>query len=247
MFTQPKMGSPFHLIFYCNDSLSAGKVANDAFLLVDSLNQIFSDYISNSELNLLCGTAGMDSFVFVSPALFDIFLLADEAWKLSKGRFDITVGPLSRIWRQARKEKIFPNPDTIYNAKQKVGWNNVIIDKENHRIKLLQKKMQLDLGGIAAGYIAQKVADFLKTENITSALVDASGDIVCTKAPPGKKGWTIGINQPGEANRLLEKHIELENCSVSTSGDVFQFIEHEGKRYSHIIDPKTGHGSSFQR
>jgi len=240
------MGSPFHVIFFCKDSIQANEAADGCFLLVDSLNKIFSDYISESELNLLCATAGMDSFVFVSPPLFEIFLLADEAWKLSQGKFDITVGPLSRVWRQARREKIFPHHDTIFQAKQKVGWNKVIIDKENQRVKLLQKKMQLDLGGIAAGYIAQKVADFLKTQNITSALVDASGDIVCTNAPPGKKGWTIGINQPGEANRLLEKHLELENCSVSTSGDVFQYIEHNGKRYSHIIDPKTGYGS-FQR
>jgi thiamine biosynthesis lipoprotein len=184
-FTRQKMGSPFHVIFFCKDSIQANEAAGGSFLLVDSLNKIFSDYISDSELNLLCATAGIDSFVFVSSPLFEIFLLADEAWKLSHGRFDITVGPLSRVWRQARKEKIFPHPDTIFQAKQKVGWNNVIIDKENQRVKLLQKKMQLDLGGIAAGYIAQKVADFLKTQNITSALVDASGDIVCTNAPPG--------------------------------------------------------------
>ena len=241
------MGSPFHVIFFCKDSTQATNAANDSFLLVDSLNKIFSDYIPDSELNLLCATSGMDSFVFVSPPLFEIFLMADEVWKISKGRFDITIGPLSRVWRQARKEKIFPDPDTIYKAKQKVGWDNVIIDKKSQRVKLLQKNMQLDLGGIVAGYIAQKVADFLKKKRITSALVDASGDIVCTNAPPGKKGWIIGINQPGEANRLLEKYLELENCSVSTSGDVFQFIEHNGKRYSHIIDPKTGYGSSFQR
>ena len=241
------MGSPFHVIFFCKDSIQANEAADGSFRLVDSLNQIFSDYISESELNLLCATAGMDSFVSVSAPLFEIFLLADEAWKISRGRFDITVGPLSSVWRKARREKMFPHPDTIFQAKQKVGWNNVIIDKENQRVKLLQKKMQLDPGGIAAGYIAQKVVHFLETQNITSALVDASGDIVCTNAPPGKNGWTIGINQPGEANRLLEKYLELKNCSVSTSGDVFQYIEHNGKRYSHIIDPITGYGSSFQR
>lgn len=232
---------------YCRDTLDANRAATASFLLVDSLNNIFSDYISDSELNRLCATAGQDSFVSVSNPLFEIFLLADEAWRLSDGRFDITVGPLSKMWRKARREKIFPHPQNIYKTKQKVGWNQVIIDKQNHRIKLLQKNMQLDLGGIAAGYIAQKVADFLKTKNISSALVDASGDIVCTNPPPGKKGWILGINQPGEANRLLEKKLEIKNCSVSTSGDVFQYIEHEGKRYSHIIDPTTGYGSSFQR
>ena len=90
------MGSPFHLIFFCNDSLKANEAANRAFSLVDSLNKIFSDYIPDSELNSLCATAGMDSFVLISAPLFEIFLLADEAYKVSKGRFDITIGPLDR-------------------------------------------------------------------------------------------------------------------------------------------------------
>jgi FAD:protein FMN transferase len=241
------MGSPFHLIFYCKDSIEANRAATSSFLLVDSLINIFSDYIPESELNRLVATAGVDSFVSVSNSLFEIFLIADEAWRASKGRFDITAGPLSKVWRNARREKIFPHSDTLSKAKQKVGWNQAIIDKEYQRIKFLVKNIQLDLGGIAAGYIAQKVADFLKTIGITSALVDASGDIVCTNPPPGKNGWIIGINEPGEENRLLDKTLEVNNCSVSTSGDVYQYMEHKGKRYSHIIDPKTGYGSNFQR
>ena len=246
-FAQQKMGSPFHLVIFCGDSSKATQLANASFLLIDSLNNIFSDYLPQSELNRLCATSGKDSFVAVSDPFFEMFLLAEEAWKNTKGSFDITIGPLSKVWRKARREKFFPHPDTIQKAKEKVDWKNVVIDKKTHRIKLVQKNMQLDLGGIAAGYIAQKIADFLTTQNVPSALVDASGDIVCTNAPPGKKAWTIGINQPGEANKLLEKNIEINNCSVSTSGDVFQYIEHEGKKYSHIVDPKTGYGTTFQR
>ena len=247
VFTQQKMGSPFHLVFYCGDSSRAIPLANASFHLVDSLNNIFSDYLPGSELNRVCATAGKDSFVTVSDPLYEIFLVAEEAWQKTKGSFDITIGPLSKVWRKARKEKFFPHPDSIQKATEKVGWSNLLIDKENHRIKLVQNNMQLDLGGIAAGYIAQKIADFLKTQSMVSALVDASGDIVCTNPPPGKQSWIIGINQPGEANKLLEKNIEIKNCSVSTSGDVFQFIEHKGKKYSHIINPKTGYGTTFQR
>lgn len=246
-FTQQKMGSPFHLILFTTDSIKATTIANESFRLVDSLNNIFSDYIPASELNLLCTSAGTNTYVPLSPALYEIFLKAEEAWKNTNGKFDITVGPLTRLWRKARSEKYFPHPESIKKEKEKVGWNKLIIDKNTHRIKLLQPGMQLDLGGIAAGYMAQKVLDFLKTQGITSALVDASGDIVCSTAPPGKMGWTIGINQPNETQKLLEKYIELENRSVSTSGDVYQYIEYEGKKYSHIVDPQTGYGVNFQR
>lgn len=222
-------------------------MADVSYSLVDSLNNIFSDYLPNSELNRLGATAGTDSFVAISAPLFEIFLYAEKAWLSTKGRFDITIGPLSKLWRKARKEKTFPHPDSIYKTKENAGWTNMVFDKENSRIKLLHKNMQLDLGGIAAGYIAQKIADFLTAQGITAALVDASGDIVCTNAPPGKKGWTIGINQPGGGNKLLEKKLEINNCSVSTSGDVYQYLEHKGKKYSHIIDPKTGYGVYFQR
>jgi thiamine biosynthesis lipoprotein len=241
------MGSYFNLIFYARDSLQSNTMADACYSLVDSLNNIFSDYLPNSELNRLCAMAGIDSFVLLSPPLFEIFLQAEKAWQHTKGSFDITIGPLSKVWRKGRREKSFPHPDTISKATESIGWKNMVFDKDNHRVKLLHKNMQLDLGGIAAGYIAQKVAGFLTTKGIASALVDASGDIVCTNAPPGKKGWIIGINQPNETNKILAKNIELENGSISTSGDVFQFIEHKGKKYSHIIDPRTGYGVSFQR
>jgi thiamine biosynthesis lipoprotein len=107
--------------------------------------------------------------------------------------------------------------------------------------------MQLDLGGIGKGYIAQAVIDYLSANGINQALADAGGDIVCSNAPPGKRGWRIAINIPGEKNRYLQKNLLLQNGAVATSGDVYQYITHEGKRYAHIIDPHTGYGVTFQR
>jgi thiamine biosynthesis lipoprotein len=107
--------------------------------------------------------------------------------------------------------------------------------------------MQLDLGGIAKGYTAQAVVDYLSRNGITSALLDAGGDIACTGAPPGTDGWSIGINVPEQADALLKRTIRLQNGAVATSGDVYQFTEHKGRKYSHIIDPRTGYGVTFQR
>jgi thiamine biosynthesis lipoprotein len=121
------------------------------------------------------------------------------------------------------------------------------MNAQDHSIYLSDKGMQLDFGGIGKGYIAQKVVDYLKKEGVTSSLVDAGGDIVFGDAPPNKKGWIVGVNQPEQADNLLPEKLQLHNISVATSGDVYQFIEHDGKKYSHIIDPATGYGVTSLR
>jgi FAD:protein FMN transferase len=246
-FTQPKMGSPFNLVFYVTDSTNAAQLADKAFALVDSLNHIFSDYDTTSELSQLNKTAGSGYFVPVSPALYQIIKQSVQAAKQSHGTFDITMGPLSWLWRRSRRERCFPPDSAVQEAKAKTGYQKIKLDDATRSVQLFQTAMQLDLGGIAKGYTAQAVIDFLLAKGITAALLDAGGDIACSGAPPAKKGWTIGINVPEQANDLLNKTIELQNGAVATSGDVYQFTEHDGKKYSHIINPKTGYGVTFQR
>ncbi len=241
------MGSPLNLIFYADDSVKAAQLAKASFQLVDSLNTVYSDYLQSSELTLLSKTAGSGAFVPVSPLLYDMLLTSKKAAQKSNGAFDITIGPLSRLWRQARKEKRFPSKDEILLAKKSVGIRNVVIDPVTNEIRLLAPAMQLDLGGIAKGHVAQQVVSFLGENGITSALADAGGDMACSNPPPGKKGWTVGINVPESTTELLPETIEIGNSAIATSGDLYQYIEHEGKRYSHIIDPRTGYGVQFQR
>ncbi len=244
---EPKMGSPFQLVFYAPDSVTAAALARQSFALVDSLNAVFSDYAPDSELNRLCATAGKDSFVAVSPALYQMIVTSQKAWKQSWYTFDITIGPLSRLWRTARREKRFPSPAEIKAARQPMGFQNILIDTVARRIQLIKPGMQLDLGGIAKGHIAQQVVNFLRSKGITAVMADAGGDIVCGAAPPGKKGWTLGINIPEQSDQLLDRTISLQHQAVATSGDVYQYTVHNGKKYSHIINPLTGYGVTFQR
>jgi thiamine biosynthesis lipoprotein len=157
------------------------------------------------------------------------------------------MGPLSWLWRQSRKAGRFPEDSAVQQARQKTGFRNVRFDTVKRSIQLLQKGMLLDLGGIAKGHVAQAVIDFLHSKGIAAALADAGGDIACSGAPPGKKGWTVGINVPEQENSLLNKTLEVENGAVATSGDVYQFTEHGGRRYSHILHPATGYGVTYQR
>lgn len=242
------MGSPFTIILYDADSVHAAVTAEQCFQLVDKYVLVYSDYIDSSELNRLCAAAGKTKLPFhVSPDLLDILLLSKGAFEKSEGSFDITLGPLTHLWRKARKEKIFPDDKTIKEKLALTGFNKIIIDSAAGTVSLLQEGMQLDLGGIAQGYIAQKAIDYLKENNIANALVDVSGDIAAIGAPPGMPGWTVGINVLESREELLSRKLLINNKAVTTSGDVYQYMEHNGKRYSHIINPKTGYGITSRR
>jgi FAD:protein FMN transferase len=242
VFTEAKMGSPFTIILYHQDSAYAKKVSQAAFMMVDSLVNIYSNYIDSSELNHLSATAGGGSSFRLSAALFDILQQAEKAYKRSHHAFDITVGPLTDLWRKARKEKKFPEDALVQKTRALTGFRYLKINSRQKTAKLRKKGMRLDLGGIAQGYIAGKVLAYIQNASIKSVLVDVSGDIALGDPPPGKKGWILGVNLPGNADALQDKKITASNLTVSTSGDVYQYILHDGKKYSHIVDPRTGYG-----
>ena len=245
-FTENKMGSAFNIIFYHADSAEAASIAKECFALVDSLNNIFSDYSSESEVGKLAIQKNQAD-INVSDELFALIQWSKDAWKRSGKTFDITIGALTQLWRKTKAEKRIPSDAEIKTARQLTGFKNLTLDQTKKTISFNKQGMRLDFGGIVPGYAAQKVIDLLKSKNINSALADASGDIVIGDAPPEKNGWTIGINFPESENEVWDKKLELKNFAVSTSGDVYRYIIHEGKKYSHIIDPSTGYGVTSQR
>jgi thiamine biosynthesis lipoprotein len=236
-----KMGSAFNLIIVSADSNKANHLARKSYELVDSLNHIFSNYDSSSELSKINASAGLLPYK-MSTAMLDLVQKSQYAYIQSKGAYDISIGPLSSLWRNARKAKLFPEASTVLATKKLVGFAQVKINKRLGTIFLPNADMQLDFGGIAKGYIAQWVINYLKANGIQQALADAGGDIVMSGAPLNQQGWLIGVNLPETTDQLLNKKLQLSNCSVATSGDVFQFIEYKGVKYSHIINPLTGYG-----
>jgi thiamine biosynthesis lipoprotein len=245
-YSMQKMGSPFNIVLYADTKQMADSAAQESFKLVDSINLVCSDYDSSSELYKL-RYAAVGIPIKVSPILFELIYIANKAYKDADGSFDITVGPLSRLWRSARRSQQFPTHAAINEARKRIGSNKIQIDSGAQTITFLHPNMQLDMGAIAKGYAADKVLALLQSHGITTALVDAGGDMVAFGMPPQKKGWTIGINVPGQQEKLLERKLVLSNKAVATSGDAFQFMLHEGKKYGHIIDPRTGYGVTFQR
>jgi FAD:protein FMN transferase len=247
-FSQQKMGGPFNIILYADDSIRAEAVALNCFLLTDSLVSIFSDYLDSSELNRLSASAGRFNQPFiVSPALLDILLIAQRAWLLSQGSFDITLGPLTRLWRKARKENKWPSAQQISEKLALTGFDKVSIDSQNRVVLLKKPGMLLDLGGIAQGYIAQQVINRIKLSGLNTALVDVSGDICTLGKPPLKNGFVIAVNLPEQTDQLMPKHLLINNLSVTTSGDTYQYLLHGGKKYSHVLNPATGLGLTNSR
>lgn len=240
-FEYAKMGSPFVLTICTDDSAGAAIAASAAAAKADTLIELFSDYLDSSELNKLCAHAGEGKYIFVSEPLFDILQISQNAAALSSGSFDITLGPVIRLWRAARKSNRIPGKNAIREALKKTGYRYLHLDSIHSSVMPEKKGMQLDLGALGKGYVAAAALKVLKKYGYASAMVNAGGKIVTGDKPPGTDGWIIGVAVPGK-EEILQSFLILSNNSVATSGDTYQHLDHGGKRYSHIIDPKTGFG-----
>jgi len=239
-FTQIEMAVTVKIVLYSPDADAATIAAKDAFSRVHALNGILSDYDPESELRRLCDTAGEGRAVRVSTELWKVLEHAQQVSRQSDGAFDVTVGPVVRLWRRARRQKQLPPPQALQQAENLVGYKNVRLDADHQAVELLKKGMQIDLGGIAKGYAMDEALTVLQRRGITRALVEAGGDMRLGDPPPGRPGWRVGIPPLDNPQGEPLSYLELSRVAVSTSGDVVQYVEIAGKRYSHIVDPRTG-------
>ena len=240
-FASMQMAAPVRIVLYAPDSETANAAAEAAFARIHQLNGILSDYDPKSELRRLCATAGQGKAVRVSEELWNVLLHADTLAKRSGGAFDVTIGPVVRLWRRARRGKRIPLPDVLSEHRKLLGHDLVRFDPRRRTVELLKPGMQLDLGGIAKGYAVDEALAVLGQHGVTRALVDAGGDIGLGDPPPDKPGWLIGI-APLEPDAPPRRHLWLSRVAVATSGDAWQYVEIDGRRYSHLVDPRTGMG-----
>jgi thiamine biosynthesis lipoprotein len=240
-FTEPHMGTTVRIVLYAPDEATAKKAAKAAFARIAELNGIMSDYQPTSELMKLCERAG-GAPVEVSADLFAVLQKADEVSKLTDGAFDVSISPVVRLWRKARRSREMPKAADIKKALELVDYRKIKLDATRRTVQLLLMGMLLDLGGIAKGYAADAALAVLRQHGITRALVALGGDIAVGDPPPNAPGWKIGIAPLKKPDAEPTHYLSLKNAGVSTAGDSEQFVEINGKRYSHIIDPKTGYG-----
>jgi thiamine biosynthesis lipoprotein len=240
-FTQIHMGTEFRISLYADSQEQAQKASDTAFARIAELDNTLSDYKKDSELMQLCRKAGGPP-VRVSKDLFQALERSQHFARLTGGSFDVTVGPIVRLWRRARRTRQLPDEKKLKDALAKVGFGKVRLDPIMQTVQLLVAGMLLDLGGIGKGIAADTALEVLRQMGFTRALVAASGDIAVGEPPPNKKGWKIAIASLKNPDGAAEGYLLLKNAAVSTSGDAEQFVVINGKRYSHIVDPRTGMG-----
>lgn len=238
---EPHMGTLFRIELYAEDEQQAQRAFRAAFDRIAELDDILSDYKPDSELNRLC-RSGVRRPVKVSSDLFRVVSASQKLATDSGGAFDITLGPLTHLWREARKANHVPDEAAIRQAGSLCGFRKLHLDETQQAVELDQEGMQLDVGGIAKGYAADEALAVLSKIGIHSALIAASGDLAFSGPPPGQAGWKIGIDSFDSAEMPFTRVLRLANGAVSTSGASEQHLDVDGKRYSHIIDPKSARG-----
>lgn len=241
-YAQVHMGVEARLTVYAPSESAAERACAAAYRRMAALEDIMSDYRPTSELMRLCARAGGPP-VKVSPELFTVLSRAQELSQKSRGAFDVTVGPYVRLWREARKTRRLPSPAALRAARKLVGWRKVRLDPRRRTVRLLVPGMRLDLGGIAKGYAGDEAIRVLWRNGIARAMFEAGGDIVTGGPPPGRGGWRIEVADRGrDWIGSVPEYITLKHAALSSSGDTAQFVEIGGRRYSHIVDPRTGLG-----
>lgn len=229
------VGGPCEITFYYGHEASAQEIIeqiDDELHRLDSLLSYFSE-------QSLVSNANRGQRVHVPEDIMYLFTLSDSIARMTNGLFDISIAPLSEIWGFNRHESKIPDVKEIKNTKKLVDYKKIHIKNDTLSIP---RGMKIDLGGIAQGFAADRVATLLRKHGITAAVINIAGEVVAIGRSPKGRPWHIGIQNPrGEG--IIET-IPLEDAAVSTSGDYEKFFIIGNKRYPHIINPVTGYPTS---
>jgi FAD:protein FMN transferase len=240
-YSAPSMGSMLDIVVYAKDQQQAQACIDAGLNEVDRLSQILSNYDQSSEISQLCRSP----INTPTPLSFDLGQVLQESlrWnKISNGKFDISVGRLTQLWRRCRKLRILPSEVERREALSQRKATYVAVEIDGSKVwhaSFPTDGIVLDLSGIATGYILDRMLEKMTSVGPESILINAGGDIRVGKAPPEKIGWRIDVAGLGKESPALMTYW-LEDGAVTTSGDLFQYVEIDGRRYSHLIDPDSG-------
>ena len=234
------MGSVYTIVAYGEDRNVLQSAIDLSFEEVRRLDDLLSNYKPRSEWSLVNREAGSGP-VRVGLELFSLVEACLRYSRSSDGAFDITVGPLVRTWGFFRGSGRLPHRAEIRTALAKVGYRNVILNRDNLTIQFARPGVEMDPGGIGKGYAVDRIVEVLRSRGISSAMVSAGGSsIYGIGAPPGEKGWSVKIRHPKDPEKNVGE-VTLNNSSMATSGTSEKFFVSGGQLYSHIFDPRTGY------
>jgi thiamine biosynthesis lipoprotein len=239
--TVQSMGTTFHLVVYGENDARVRTAVERASNEILRLNRLLSNYSSTSEWSRVNRLAGQQP-VTVSDELFGLLSDCVEYSRLSDGAFDISVGALMKVWGFYRGSGRLPGPAEVARSLEHVGYRHIVLDSRRKSVRFAKEGLELDPGGIGKGYAVDRVATILRAGGITSALISAGGSsIFGIGHPPGEpRGWRTTIRDP-KGGQVPVAEVFLNDESLSTSGTDEKFFDAGGRRYSHIMDPRTGY------
>ena len=236
------MGSRFDVTVVANDSVEGNKYIDTAVAEISRIEKLISSWDENSQTSEINRNAGIKS-VKVDSELFELIERAIGISKLTDGAFDISYASMDKIWKFDRSMTTMPSEEEITASVSKVGYQNILLNKENSTVFLKLEGMKIGFGAIGKGYAADKAKDLLISKGVPSGIINASGDMNTWGKQPNGKEWKVAITNPMDKNKVFAL-LPITNGAVVTSGNYEKFVNFNGTRYSHIIDPRTGYPST---
>ena len=237
------MGSKFEITVVDKDSLSAEKAIDKAILEITRIENLISEWRPETQVSEVNRNAGIKA-VKVDKELIELTKTAIRFSELTDGAFDISIVAMDKIWKFDGTMETLPDADAIKSSIRNVGYQNIEIDTVNSTLFLKNKGMKIGFGSIGKGYAADRARTLLKQDGVMGGIINASGDMSIWGTQTNGEAWAIGVNNPFRPEKIASVIQKREEISITTSGNYEKFVEIDGKRYSHIINPKTGMPSS---
>jgi len=233
------MGSDFEITIVDNDQANAENMINIAIEEISRIEKLISSWDKNSQTSLINLNAGVKP-VKIDLELFELISRSIKVSNISQGAFDISYASMDKVWYFDRKMTEFPSIEKIKKSVSKIGYKNIVLNKEDTTVFLKLKGMKIGFGAIGKGYAADRAKEILIKNNVKSGIINASGDLTAWGLKPSGKDWMVAIVNPINKDKVFS-WLTIKNKSIVTSGNYEKFINLDGKKYSHIIDPRTGY------
>ena len=236
------MGSRFDITMVASDSITANTYIDDAVAEIKRIENLISSWNPDSQTSLINKNAGIKPVV-VDQELIDLILRAIQISKITNGAFDISYASVDKVWRYDGTMTHKPTAEEISNSIAKIGYQNILVDKDAKTVFLKLEGMKIGFGAIGKGYAADKTRKLLIGKGVKAGIINASGDLTTWGKQPDGKDWMVGITNPLNKDHVFS-WFPIIDAAVATSGNYEKFVEFDGVKYSHIIDPRTGYPST---
>jgi thiamine biosynthesis lipoprotein len=233
------MGSRFDITVVAKDPVEGDVYIDMAINEITRIEKLISSWDTNSQTSEINRNAGSKP-VKVDAELYDLIHRAIGISQLTDGAFDISYASMDKIWKFDGSMTVMPSEDSIKASVAKVGYHNIILDKENHTVYLKLAGMKIGFGAIGKGYAADKAKELLKSKGVVAGIINASGDMNTWGKQPDGKEWKVAITNPMDKNKVFAL-LPITNGAVVTSGNYEKYVTFNDIRYTHIIDPRSGY------